>query len=112
VDIFKMIRKYLLKPDNKEDGSTPARKSRRRSERDIYFTQNFHAKARQWGLSEDHARFVFYEGDAVKANMKVARYKGEEIGIYVFRDRDTNQPVVTSIWKRRFRGKSQPPPNR
>ncbi len=27
-------------------------------------------------------------------------YRGEEIGIYVFHDRQTNQPVITSIWKR------------
>jgi len=40
--------------------------------------------------------------------MKVARYKGQEIGIYVFRDRETNQPVITSIWKRRFRSKTTP----
>ena len=34
--------------------------------------------------------------------MKVAKYKGQEIGIYVFRDEQTNQPVITSIWKRQF----------
>lgn len=82
-----------------------------RSVRDIYFTDNFQAKAREWNLTEDHARLVFYEGDMVKqhgkpTNMKVMPYKGQEIGIYVFRDRDTNQPVVTSIWKRPARGKA------
>jgi hypothetical protein len=47
---------------------------------------------------------VFWEGDPVKGkeNMKVATYKGDEIGIYVFRDEQTNQPVITSIWKRKF----------
>jgi hypothetical protein len=86
--------------------ATPPRKPRRRSEQDVYFTSNFFTKANEWGLTEDHARHVFYEGDTVKGkeNMKVARYKGEEIGIYVFRDRDTNQPVITSIWKRIPRG--------
>jgi hypothetical protein len=78
---------------------------KRRSELDIYFTDNFHAKAKEWELTEEHARYVFYEGDVVKENMKVASYKGQEIGIYVFRDRDTNQPVITSIWKRQFRNK-------
>jgi hypothetical protein len=112
VDIGKMIRKYLRTPAKNEAGSTPARKSQRRSELDIYFTRNFHAKADAWGLTEDHARFVFYEGDTVKANMKVALYKGEEIGIYVFRDRDTNQPVITAIWKRRPRGKHATSPRR
>ena len=32
--------------------------------------------------------------------MRVMVYRGEEIGIYVFHDRLTNQPVITSIWKR------------
>lgn len=107
-----IIRSILRRRDRGRPRAGPAPPPRRRSELDIYFTANFRAKARQWGLSEDHARFVFYEGDAVKANMKVARYKGEEIGIYVFRDRDTNQPVITAIWKRRFRGKNPPPPSR
>jgi hypothetical protein len=84
----------------------PSPKPRSRSEQDIFFTQNFHERADAWGLSEAHARHVFYEGDPVKGkeNMKVATYKGQEIGIYVFRDRDTNQPVITSIWKRPVRG--------
>jgi hypothetical protein len=64
-----------------------ARNPRSRSELDIYFTDNFHAKVDEWGLTEDHARYVFYEGGTVKENMKVATYKREEIGIYVFRDR-------------------------
>jgi hypothetical protein len=62
------------------------------------------------GLTEDHARFVYYEGEFLKEkgkeNMKIAIYKGEEIGIYVFHDRETNQPVVTSIWKRPVRRSS------
>src|SRR5687767_14437337 len=84
-------------------GSLPRLK--RRSELDIFFTAQFHAKAREWNLTEEHARFVFYEGDTIKENMKAANYKGQEIGIYVFRDRETNQPVITSIWKRQFRNK-------
>jgi hypothetical protein len=104
------IGKFLrdkLRPTARDQVHTnsPAR-PKRRSELDIYFTQNFHAKATEWGLTEDHARHVFYEGDPVKGkeNMKVAICKGEEIGIYVFRDRDTNQPVITAIWKRPVRG--------
>jgi hypothetical protein len=79
---------------------------------DIYFSQNFRAKASMWGLTEDHARYVYYEGDSVKTNMKVATVKGEEIGIYVFRDRDTNQPVITSIWKRNPQGSRKSTPRR
>ena len=75
----------------------------------MYFTAQFQEKADRWGLTEEHARFVFYEGEVVKrggkqTNMKVALYKGQEIGIYVFRDEQTNQPVITSIWKRPRRG--------
>jgi hypothetical protein len=103
MDIGKIIGKALRLSRRAAPRSDAAATPKRRSERDVYFTQNFHAKANEWGLSEDHARYVFYEGDTVKPNMKVARYKGQEIGIYVFRDRDTNQPVITSIWKRRFR---------
>jgi hypothetical protein len=52
---------------------------------------------------------VFWEGDVVQqdgkpTNMKVMPYKGGEIGIYVFRDEQTNQPVITSIWRRQARG--------
>lgn len=78
-----------------------------RFHQDIYFTANFRAKARECGLTEAHARRVYYEGDRVKGkgkeNMKVMPYKGEEIGIYAFHDRETNQPVVTSIWRRKPR---------
>jgi hypothetical protein len=101
--LLKKIRSIATRKGTKDQ---PAPKPRTRSEQDIYFTQNFRAKANRWGLTEDHARYVFYEGDPVKGkeSMKVAMYKGEEIGIYVFRDRDTNQPVITSIWKRPVRG--------
>ena len=77
---------------------------------DIYFTSNFHARAKECGLTEEHARLVYYEGDAVpgKENMKVMSYKGEELGVYAFRDRLTNQPVITAIWKRSPRRNPSP----
>jgi len=108
MDIGKIIRKSLRITARTQPHSSTAIKPKRRSEQDIYFTSNFHAKATEWGLTEAHARLVFYEGDAVNANMKVATVNGEEIGIYVFRDRETNQPVVTSIWKRPPRGARNP----
>jgi hypothetical protein len=106
--IGQIIKNALRRTHRPLRRSAPPPPPTRRSERDIYFTRNFHVKAKAWGLTEDHARFVFYEGDTVKENMKVATVKGEEIGIYVFRDRDTNQPVITAIWKRRVRGTATP----
>ena len=107
MDLSKIVRKYLRIPST-ETIAKRLSKPKKRYELDIYFTDNFHAKADKWGLTEAHARHVFYEGDPVpgKENMKVATIKGEEIGIYVFRDRETNQPVITSIWKRQLRGKT------
>jgi hypothetical protein len=108
MDIRRIIKKalYTLTRERTQARTSSSSKPTRRSEMDIYFTHNFRAKANEWGLTEDHARHVFYEGDTVKENMKVVRYKGQDIGIYVFRDRDTNQPVITSIWKRQPPGKS------
>ena len=104
MNIGKLLRKTPRTQKNSPH-SDLAPKPKKRYELDIYFTANFHAKAAEWGLTEAHARHVFYEGDSVtgKENMKIALVKGEEIGIYVIRDRDTNQPVVTSIWKRQCR---------
>ena len=101
----KLIKDFLRIPVKSSEHPVTETLPKPRSEMDIYFTAQFHAKAEQWGLTEDHARFVFWEGDPVKGkeNMKVATYKGQEIGIYVFRDEQTNQPVITSIWKRQFR---------
>jgi hypothetical protein len=52
---------------------------------DIFFTKNFHAKAEECGLGEDHARLVYHEGTPIKGKegMMVREYKGYEIGIYV-----------------------------
>lgn len=99
----------IFKNKSKEQKNTSPVRSvtfKERHKTDIYFTDNFYAKAKEWNLTEAYARFVFIEGDVVKqngkpTNMKVATYKGEEIGIYVFHDRDTDQPVITSIWKRK-----------
>ena len=97
-----MIKRALGGPPKPRRGDPPAAPPNR-FHQDIYFTKNFRAKAKEWGLTEGHARRVFYEGDPVDAHMKVMPHDGGEIGIYAFRDRETNQPVVTSIWKRRRR---------
>ena len=98
--IGKVINLIVSKPDKKPSNNPNIPPNS--FLQDIYFTANFHAKAKEWGLTEEHARRVYYEGDPVKGkeNMRVMTYRGEEIGIYVFHDRLTNQPVVTSIWKR------------
>ena len=104
MNIGNILKKTLRVGDQSSQKSTPPPKPKLRSEMDIYFTAQFHVKAKKWGLTEDHARLVFWEGDPVKGkeNMKFMDYKGQEIGIYVFRDEQTNQPVITSIWKRQF----------
>lgn len=117
MNIGQIIRKILHFPEKDQRDPNAIARKKPRHELDIYFTENFSAKAKQWGLTEDHARLVFYEGDIVKqhgkpTNMKVMPHKGEEIGIYVFRDRDTNQPVITSIWKRGFPNSKRPTPRR
>jgi hypothetical protein len=104
MDLKKIIDRVIKKKDRDIYPVNTKPKTTSSFHQDIYFTSNFKRKAEEWGLTEDHARFVFIEGDTVKENMKVATYKGQEIGIYVFRDRLTNQPVITSIWKRK------PPP--
>ena len=110
--IGRIIKQALRTPSRPQAQAASSTKPQSSFQQDIYFTSNFHAKAREWGLTEDHARHVYYEGDPVpgKENMKVAKYKGEELGIYAFHDRLTNQPVITSIWKRTPRGTRPNPP--
>ncbi len=101
MNLGSLIKRILRSSEHPQQNRSSA-KSKSTFEQDIYFTANFHAKAKEWGLTEDHARHVYYEGEPVKGkeNMRVMVFRGEEIGIYVFHDRLTNQPVVTSIWKR------------
>lgn len=85
MNVISVIRKLLRLPARSPQPSGTAPRPKRRSERDIYFTAQFHGKARDVGLTEEHARLVFYEGDVVKqdgkpTNMKVMPYKGDEIG--------------------------------
>jgi hypothetical protein len=68
--------------------------------KDFHFTNNFHLKAKAWGLSEADARDVYYRGSVIKPNMMLRKYNGYEIGIYYFKDKLTGQPIITSIWKR------------
>ncbi len=67
---------------------------------DIHFTNTFEVKAKAWGLSEAAARDVYRNGSVVKENMMVRTYNGYEVGIYYFRDKQTGQVVITSIWRR------------
>ena len=110
MDIGKIIKQTFHLPAQQDKQGSTHPKPQNTFLQDIYFTANFHAKAAACGLSEEHARLVYYEGDTVKGkeNMKVMQYKGEEIGIYVFHDRLTNQPVVTAIWKRHPRSGTPP----
>ena len=71
--------------------------------REPYFTKNFEAKAKSWGLTEADAKDVLYHGASTQENMLVRKYNGYEIGIYYFNDARTGQTVITSIWKRERR---------
>ncbi len=74
-----------------------------RTRQDIYFTNNFQTKAKDWGLSEADARDVYRHGEEVKPQMLVRKYNGYEIGIYYFTDTKTGKPIISSIWKRNRR---------
>jgi hypothetical protein len=69
----------------------------------IYFTNNFQAKAKAWGLTEKDALDVYQHGEQVKDHIIVRKYQGYELGIWYFTDSRTGQTVITSIWKRERR---------
>jgi len=109
MNLGKIVKNPLRKSGTSSEHRVTKPKPKHRSEMDIFFTKQFYSKADACGLTEEHARFVFLEGEIVKqqgkpTNMKIATYKGQEIGIYVFPDEQTAQPVITSIWKRQPRG--------
>ena len=68
--------------------------------KDLHFTNNFHLKAKSWGLSEADARDVYFHGEVISHNMMVRKYNGYEVGIWFFTDKVTGQAIITSIWKR------------
>jgi hypothetical protein len=49
---------------------------------EVYFTNNFVSKAKQWGLSEKDALDVYYHGRDRKENMRCRTYHGYELCIY------------------------------
>jgi hypothetical protein len=71
--------------------------------REPYFTENFEAKAKSWGLTEADAKDVLYHGSSIRENMLVRKYNGYEISIYYFNDAKTGRTVITSIRKRERR---------
>ncbi len=69
--------------------------------RELGFTNNALKKMSQWNLSEADVKDVFFHGGVViKQNMMVKKYSGYEIGLYFFRDKQTGQFVISSVWKR------------
>jgi hypothetical protein len=81
--------------------SSAAKSSLNTSE--VYFTNNFISKAKQWGLSEKDALDVFYHGQDRKDNMRCRTYNGYELCIYYGRNARTGQPLISTIWKRERR---------
>ncbi|HYT42385.1 MAG TPA: hypothetical protein VEP90_08560 [Methylomirabilota bacterium] len=66
---------------------------------DIYFTDNFQKKAKEWKVSENDALDVYYHGKERKPNMRVKKYNGYELGIYYGHGK-TGQVYISTIWKR------------
>jgi len=89
--------RQLTASNNQTSGSTSI------DTREPYFTKNFEAKAKSWGLTEADAKDVLYHGASRRENMLVRKYNGYEIGIYYFNDAKTGRTVITSIWKREQR---------
>jgi hypothetical protein len=70
---------------------------------EVYFTNNFISKAKQWGLSEKDALDVFYHGQERKEKMRCRIYNGYELCIYYGHNPRTGQPFISTIWKRERR---------
>ena len=67
---------------------------------DVYFTNNFAQKAKQWGLSEKDALDVYHHGQDRKPNMRCRTYNGYELCIYYGQNSRSGQPYISTIWKR------------
>jgi hypothetical protein len=67
---------------------------------EVYFTNNFMYKAKQWGLSEKDALDVYYHGRDRKDNLRCRIYNGYELCIYYGQHTRTGQPYIATIWKR------------
>src|SRR3989440_11495403 len=67
---------------------------------DIYFTNNFEQKAKQWGLSQKDALDVYHHGEDRRPNMRCRTYNGYELCIYYGQNSRTGQPYISTIWKR------------
>ncbi len=76
MSVTNILKKLLRSPGNPQPKSNPSSNPENTFIQDIYFTANFHAKAKEWELTEEHARLCYYEGDPVKGkeNMKAMRY--------------------------------------
>ena len=70
---------------------------------EVYFTNNFISKAKQWGLSEKDALDVYYYGQERKEKMRCRTYNGYELCIYYGHNSRTGQPFISTIWKRERR---------
>src|SRR5437762_1174900 len=75
----------------------------RRSTSDVYFTNNFAQKAKEWGLSEKDALDVYHHGEDRRPNMRCRTYNGYELCIYYGQNSQTGQPYISTIWKRERR---------
>jgi hypothetical protein len=83
--------------------SSPSRTQSSRNTREVYFTNNFIAKAKQWGLTEQDALDVYSHGQDRKDNLRCRTYNGYELCIYYGHNSHSGQPYIATIWKRERR---------
>src|SRR5438034_8311675 len=67
---------------------------------DVYFTNNFEQKAKEWGLTERDALDVYYHGEDRKPSQRCRTYNGYELCIYYGQNSRSGQPYISTIWKR------------
>jgi hypothetical protein len=65
--------------------------------REVYFTNNFVSKAKQWGLSERDALDVYRHGHDRKENMRCRTYNGYELCIYYGQNQHTVPPQLLTV---------------
>src|SRR5438874_5935035 len=91
VDVLTMILKGVV--EHLTASSPPAAHSSGNTS-EVYFSNNFVSKAKQWGLSEKDALDVYHHGQERKDNLRCRTYNGYELCIYYGHNIRTGQPYI------------------